>query len=108
MLFRNTKEEDKAKTYDIISHKDFGFYGNIKGESLRSFVDTEFDILINYCHVDHILSQVASFRSSAALKVSFKNEEFDFYNILLDIEENKIDTFNNELTKYLKILSFIK
>ena len=108
LLFQNVKANKLMDSYESFTEKDFGMYGKIKGASLNSFIDSEFDLLINYCPVGSIFSHVVSLRSKAKIKVSFENDEFDFYDISVNIEGNRIDTFNEELTKYLHILKLLK
>ncbi len=108
ILFQNVKANKLMDSYDSFTEKDFGMYGKIKNVSLNSFVESKFDLLINYSSVDNVFSHVVCLRSNAKIKASFKNEEFNFYDIAIDIKGNKIDTFNEELTKYLHILELLK
>ncbi len=94
--------------YNVYTNKSFGMYGKIKDNSLKKFVDTKFDLLINYCGPDDIFALVICFKSKASIKAGFEYENFNFNDISIKIAGNKIDTFNDELIKYLGILNLIK
>lgn len=104
---------DKEKGSDLIEgcqvgEKDFGLYGKIKSRELNVFVNRKMDLLINYCDPDLVFSQVITAKSKASYKAGFDHDQGLFYDISIKIEGNKIDTFNSELVKYLKILKLIK
>lgn len=108
ILYQRIKNVTLSQEFETFSDKDFGRYGKIKGSTVQNFVQTKFDLLINYCGHDNIMAQVASFHSKAILKAGFNSEELNFYDISIKIDANKVDTFNSELTKYLQIMKLIK
>jgi len=108
ILFDYEKAENAIGNYDFFSEKSFGMYGKINEESIKNFVNTSFDLLINYCAEETIYSQVIVCKSKAKLKASFENKYAGFYNLSINISGNKIDTFNKEIIKYLQILNLLK
>lgn len=108
ILFENKNTEKLQESYKYFYENSFGMYGKIKDEEVKSFVDTSFDLLINYCAEEIIYSQVIACKSKAKLKASFENEYASFYNLSINILGNKIDTFNKEIIKYLQILNLLK
>ena len=90
-----------------VNEKDFGLYGKIKSRELNLFLNRKMDLLINYCDPESVFPQVITARSKASYKAGFDHEHGLFYDIAIKIEGNKIDTFNTELVKYLKILKLI-
>lgn len=108
ILFENKNTESPQESYKYFYEKSFGMYGKIKDKDIKNFVDTSFDLLINYCAEEIIYSQVIACKSKAKLKVSFENEYASFYNLSINISGNKIDTFNKEIIKYLQILNLLK
>ena len=107
VLFHDSKKKKVEEQYLSFSENSFGFYGKIKDEKLKKFVSEKFDLLINYCAVENDYAQLLSFHSNAKIKMGFKNEIFNFYNLSIKLEGNKIDTFNEEITKYLNILKLL-
>ena len=72
------------------------------------FVDSNYDLLINYCSSDSIYVSLVAVRSKAKFKVGFANETLqDLYDFMISVEGNKIDVFNDELAKYLQILDLL-
>ena len=108
IIFENLKDDFVTQHYNTFNEKDFGMYGKLKAENLKGFVDTRYDLLINYCHPESIHGNLITLKSKAKLKVSFADESVaDLYNFTIAIESNKIDVFNDELAKYLQILELI-
>ncbi len=108
ILYQKVKNVTLSQEFETFCDKDFGMNAKIKGDTVQNFVQKKFDLLINYCNEENIMAQVASFHSKAILKAGFNSEELNFYDISIQIDSNKIDTFNAELTKYLQILKLIK
>ena len=108
IIFENLKDDFVTQHYNTFSEKDFGMYAKLKAENLKGFVDTRYDLLINYCHPESIHANVIALKSRAKFKVSFADERVaDMYNFTIAVDTNKIDVFNDELAKYLQILELI-
>lgn len=107
LLYENVELNNEKNIYPVFSDNDFGLYGKIKKEEIKDFADTKFDLLINYCSSDNLFTKVLVLRSKAILKSAFYSENDEFYSITIKITGNKIDTFNEELAKYLNILQLI-
>jgi uncharacterized membrane protein len=107
ILYQNSKINDNLNNYGHFSEKDFSMFGKMTGEDLKKFVAKKFDLLINYCTHEDVFSEVLCVKSKAKLVAGFKNKTYDNYDISISIESNKIDTFNEELTKYLQILKVL-
>ncbi len=108
IIFENLKDDFVTQHYNTFSEKDFGMYGKIKAKSVKGFIDTNFDLLINYCNLDSVFANIVAVQSKAKFKVGFADEKLeDLYDFMIVIEGNKIDVFNDELAKYLQILELI-
>ena len=109
IIFENLKDDFVTQHYNTFTEKDFGMYGKIKAQNVAGFVDANYDLLINYCGPDSIYATIVAIRSKAKFKVGFANETLqELYDFMISIDGNKIDVFNDELAKYLKILDLIK
>jgi len=106
-LFDRSGKDNSLNTTRVCNEDSFGLYGKIKAPALSNFVEKKFDLLINYCDANLVYDQIIVFRSAAGLKVGFEHEENHFNDISFKVDGNKIDTFNNELVKYLEILKLI-
>jgi len=107
LLYENPNVDNINISYPGFYEKDFGLYGKIKSDKVKNFADTKFDILINYCPSTNLFANVLLIHSKAKLKAGFYNENDEFYAISVKVSDNKIDTFNEELTRYLNILKLI-
>ena len=106
-LYQESDLDKNHENYKFFNDKSFNLRGKIKDLKVKHFANKEFDLLINYCKQDNIFAHLIAFQSKAKMKVSFETDELKIYDVYINIEENKIDAFNNELVKYLHILKLI-
>ena len=92
---------------DIVSPKDFGWYGNIKSEHLKSILTNKYDLLINYSKVDNLYSNLLILQCKSLFNVGFEHLDNRFYDLMIDCKSDDFKSFNSELIKYLKILKKI-
>lgn len=108
IIFENLKDDFVTQHYNTFNEKDFGMYGKIKAPNVRDFIDSPYDLLINFNNENNIFMNVVALRSKAKFKVGFAFDELrELYDFMINIEGNKIDIFNDELSKYLQILKLI-
>ncbi len=101
------KNQNTLDAPEAFSEESFGLYGKIKNATLEEFVDKEFDLLVNYSGSDWVFSQVILARSMARLKAGFEEEGAEWQDIAIRIPGNKMDTFHEELVKYMRIMNLI-
>ena len=106
-LFDSSKQGITVENHKICDEGCFGLFGKIKSLALQRFVNKKFDLMINYCEPDLVYAQIIMLRSNARLKAGFEGENNFFNDIAIRTAGNKIDTFNAELIKYLKLLKLI-
>ena len=92
---------------EAFGEESFGMFGKIKNATLEDFVDKDFDLLVNYSSTDWIFTRVVLTRSKAKLKAGFKGDEESWQDIAIQVPVNKMDTFHEELVRYLKIMNLI-
>ena len=107
ILFQKGRSEKSLDNFEFFSDKSFNMFGKVKDKDLLYFLEKKFDLLINYANHDNVFAHIAALQANAKIKASFKNEVASFYQISVDIPGNKINTFNDEVVKYLKILNLI-
>ena len=108
ILFDPSGSGVAPELYRLFDETHFGFNGKIKSEILNKFVSRDFDLLINYCDPELLFPKVIMLKSTAQLKAGFEHESNFFNDISVKTMGNDIDTFNDELVKYLQILKLIK
>ncbi len=107
LIFIDRKDKNNDNS-NVFSDKSLAHQAKLKGDDLNRFINKDLDLLINYCHESNVTAQLVAFKSKAKIKVGFFQEEENFYDLSIVLEDNKIDMFNEEIVKYLQILKFIK
>jgi hypothetical protein len=106
VVFSKSISKDQV-TEEIITPKDFGWYGKVKSEKLKNILTNTCDLLINYSKVDNIYTNTLLLQYKAAFKVGFSHLDNRLYDLLISCNSTDISLFNKELKKYLKILGKI-
>lgn len=87
---------------NCISKKDFNFWGMPKSKVLTSFLDTEFDLLIDLSLSSSIQLQVIRALSRASFKTGWSKASPDFFDLSIDVSKRREPSFLAEqLIHYL-------
>jgi len=89
----------------VYNPKDFGWKDNVKNQELQQFIDTDFDLLINYYTKENIGLKLITASSKAKMKVGILQTDERFNDLIIKTDIKDIKTFTSELIKYLKILN---
>lgn len=86
---------------------DFSLLGRVKSQSLKNFVNSNFDLLINYHLKSNYLLYLISSLSKSKFKLGFNPEDIRYNDLILDIKLLDFASFREESKKYLnKFLKF--
>jgi hypothetical protein len=104
--------KDKIKSKEIIaspflSLKNISFTGEINKNEVIDFLETPFDLLINYYDVNKYALLLLSVQSKANFKVGFDTVDKRVNHFILKMLVDQYELFTSELFKYLKILNKI-
>ncbi|EDP94347.1 hypothetical protein U8527_16225 [Kordia algicida OT-1] len=101
------KNFKKARTidYPVFYEKDFGWKGNPKGKDLKQFFDAPFDVLISYYNNNIVPLQLVSGLHKADFKIGIAGCDQEIHDLIIQTKEKEIQTFAEELHKYLHILN---
>ncbi|MDC9722618.1 MAG: hypothetical protein PSN34_07575 [Urechidicola sp.] len=105
ILFRTKQESDTSYEYEL-TEKDFSLLGKLKNEVIEKLIKSDFDLLLNYTNDNLYLNYLTAF-SNAKFKVGLDSNKNEFLDLMINIGEENVDLFHNELVKYLKILNKI-
>lgn len=96
---------DKNSPYStpVFSDKDIGWNGDIENSYALEFLNTEYDVLVNYFDENNLLLNLMSLKTLARLKVGFKEVGPEFNDLILDTPISDFKTFKAELKKYLGV-----
>ena len=105
-------EKDKIKSKELIaspflSLKNISFGGEIDKTEVLNFLDTPFDLLINYYDVNKYALLLLSIKSKANFKVGFDTVDKRVNHFIIKTLVDEYEMFTLELFKYLKILNKI-
>lgn len=106
VFLRKLKNENESE--DIITPKDFGWYGKIDSDKIKNILTNKYDLLINYSKVDNVYLNILLLQSKAAFKVGFAHLDKRLYDLMIRCEADEIALFNEELLKYLVILKIVQ
>ena len=86
----------------ILKESDFSWNGSLKSIEATDFLNTPFDMLIDFTNNTEVYNNFLVAKSQAKFKVGYANIDERLYDLMIDSES--IPLFINELIKYLKIL----
>ena len=90
---------------EISTPKDFGWFGKIKSDKLKTILTKKYDLLINYNNVDNLYCNLLLLQCKIAFKAGFAHLDSRFYDLIINCKADNFDLFNKELKKYLTILN---
>jgi hypothetical protein len=106
IVFQKKKPKDNNLKF-LSTPEDFGWFGKVKSEKVKIILTNKYDLLINYCKVDNLYSNLLLLQSKTVLKVGFAHFDTRFYDLIIKCDPSERALFNTELKKYLKILNKI-
>ena len=93
MVLVNSSEEketfSKASHSRFFTGKEIDWKGNPKSEDLKSFVNSEYDLLLDLSVTELIPLQSVLVSSAASFKVGWKEPENNFYDLTVEISGKK-------------------
>ncbi|RAJ17113.1 DUF6913 domain-containing protein [Olleya aquimaris] len=105
-LFNNKKEETSVFN-NTFSEKELGWKGQFKSQTVKDFLSTKFDLLINFYETNTLALQVVSATANAQLKVGINNANLEINDLIIETKIKDKEIFKSELIKYLNILNKI-
>lgn len=100
------KAEDKHGMFStpFVTEKQLGWNGTIENGDFAEFTGRDYDVLINYYNQDRLFLKIMSAKVNARIRVGIQGADEAMNDLIIDCPLGDIDTFANELKKYLKIL----
>ena len=93
--------------YPTFSHKDLSWHGTVDKKEVNDFIETPFDLLVNYYDVNKSGLLLLSTKSKAKFKVGFDTVDKRVNHFIIKSLVENYNEFVLELFKYLKILNKI-
>ena len=89
----------------VFDAKDFGWKGRINNTELKTFIDTDFDVLISYYKMNITELHLVTALSKANLKLGISDADERLNDIIINVQPSVFDTFKEEFKKYLTTLN---
>lgn len=89
------------------TRRDISVSGEFLKQDVADFINTPFDLLINYYDVEKAPLLLATIKSKAKFKVGFATVDNRLNSFMISSQAEKYSEFASELIKYLKILNKI-
>lgn len=105
LAFRNRVKKNETFDYTVFSYKDLSWSATIEKSEITNFINTNFDLLINYYDVEKAPLLLVTSSSKANFKVGFANVDKRLNHFMIDTQAENYKVFIEELFKYLKILN---
>ena len=105
IIIRSAKAIATTDGYVTFNSSTVSSSGSFLNPAILQFVETDFDLLINYYEQEKPVALMASALSKAKFKVGFSTIDKRVKNNILDISPDNYQIFEEELFKYLKILN---
>ncbi len=105
--FLESKKKLPSLRQNQIHNRDFTWKGEIHNQNAQEFLDVPFDVLIGYYRGANEFLDLMVSASKAKFKVGVAEADPRLYDLIIEIQPDKVTEFKAELKKYLKILNKI-
>lgn len=107
LVYKDRIKSKEVLNQPFLSLSDISFTGEINKKEVIDFLETPFDLLINYYDVNKYAMVLLSVQSKANFKVGFDTVDKRVNHFILKMLVDQYELFTSELFKYLKILNKI-
>lgn len=107
IAFSNNGNKNEVTLNPVIVYKDLNLKGEFIGQSVKYFLEQEFDLLINYYEDQKPILMLLTNQTRAKFKVGFSSVDKRLNHFLINIDSENYKGFISELFRYLKILNKI-
>jgi hypothetical protein len=107
LIFKNKINKNEVFKHELVTYQEFNFSGELTHSKAELFLNTNFDLLINYHEFDKPPLVYLSYLSKANFKVGLNTQDKTVNQFMVNTNINNCQLFVEELFKYLKILNKI-
>lgn len=103
------QKREKGQEYPIpvFSNNSIDWNGQMKERDVVDFMNSGYDLLINYYRVSEISLQLVSALTKADFRAGMGQENEPLNHLLVEVAGNNFESFTDEVVKYLTILNKI-
>lgn len=107
LIFKNKINKNEVFKHELVTYKEFNWSGELTHSKAELFLNTNFDLLINYHEFDKSPLVYLSYLSKANFKVGFNTQDKTVNKFMVNTNIYNYQLFVDELFKYLRILNKI-
>ena len=107
LIFKNKINKNEVFKHELVTYKEFNWSGELTHSKAELFLNTNFDLLINYHEFDKSPLVYLSYLLKANFKVGFNTQDKTVNKFMVNTNIYNYQLFVDELFKYLKILNKI-
>jgi hypothetical protein len=107
LVFKNKINKNEVFDHELVTYKEFNWSGELTHSKSELFLNTNFDLLINYHEFDKPPLVYLSYLSKANFKVGLNTQDKIVNKFMVKTNIYNYQLFIDELFKYLKILNKI-
>ncbi len=107
LIYKDVIKKKETLKEPFFSLKNISLSGEIDKKEVNDFIETPFDLLVNYYDVTKSALLLVSMRSKAKFKVGFDTIDKNVNHFIIKDLVSNYKEFTSELFKYLKILNKI-
>ena len=107
LIFKNKINKNEVFKHELVTYKEFNWSWELTHSKAELFLNTNFDLLINYHEFDKSPLVYLSYLSKANFKVGFNTQDKTVNKFMVNTNIYNYQLFVDELFKYLRILNKI-
>ena len=107
LIFKTKINKNEVFNHELVTYKEFNWSGELTHSKAELFLNTNFDLLINYHEFDKPPLGYLSYLSKANFKVGFNTQDKTVNKFMVNTNIYNYQLFVDELFKYLRILNKI-
>ncbi|HEX8563467.1 MAG TPA: hypothetical protein VF676_10855 [Flavobacterium sp.] len=105
LVFKNKVRKNEVFDYPVFSHRDLSWRATFSNSDVKDFIETDFDLLLNYYDTEKSALLIVSNLSAAKFKVGFASVDTKLNHFMIGTTAEDYKIFMEELFKYLVILN---
>ncbi|MCG9792599.1 hypothetical protein LXH21_08985 [Flavobacterium algicola] len=107
LVYKNRIKSIDKGNYTICTPASVNWNAEVTDKSVKEFIETEFDLLINYYDVEKALLLLINSKSKAKFKAGFATVDKKLNDLIINVNADNYQVFVQELFRYIKLLNKI-
>lgn len=101
LQFKTNRSKEEQSNTQLLSYDEFSFFGMLNNQYAEKFIDTSFDVLINYYDNQELPLQFVCKKSSAKFKIGIDKKGTKNNHLTIDTTSKNVSIFVEEFFNFL-------